>query len=159
MAVYESDTLIQTKDKDGNIIIHYPVTLGQNILLSDAVKEAMGITDDGATMEDGLNAVLVIAAGSAAPSFDNPLAWPGCTRVTTPTDEETGTTVEQWVDSATKEILKAQRTTVKNEDGSYLETYEFYEEDGTTLKQKFTVVTTQDGETQTYYEEVTEVSE
>ena len=159
MATYESDTLIQTKDANGNIIIHYPITMGQNILLSDEARAALGITDDGATMEDGFSAVLVFAAEAAVPNFDNPLAWPGCTRVTPPMDESTATIVEQWVDSATKQIKKAQRTTVKNEDGSYLETYEFYKEDGTTLKQKFTVLTSKDGETETYYEEVTEVAE
>ena len=93
------------------------------------------------------------------PDFNNPLCWPGCTRVTLPEDKETKTTIEKWVDTATKNILKAQRTTVENEDGSYLETYEFYSEDGGTLESKFTVLTSQDGETETYYEEVTEVVE
>lgn len=168
MATYVSDTIIQTKDKDGNIIIHYPVSLSQNILLSDTVKAALGISSDDATVEDGLNAILIAVSGGAL-DFNNPIAWPGCTRITPPEDTETATTVEQWVDTAslkanqedgiTTIIVKAQRTTVENADGSYLETYIFYEDDGTTVKQKFTVVTTQDGETETYYEEVTEVIE
>ena len=88
--------------------------------------------------------------------FNNPLAWPGCTRVTLPENEETKTMVEKWVDSATRNILKAQRTTTENEDGSYTEVYEFYSADGKTLESKYTVLTTQDGETETYYEKVTQ---
>lgn len=85
--------------------------------------------------------------------FNNPLAWVDCTRVTLPETDE-GVTVEKWVDSATKNILKAQRTTTENEDGSYTEVYEFYSADGATLESKYTVLTTQDGETETYYEKV-----
>lgn len=87
--------------------------------------------------------------------FNNPLAWVDCTRVTLP-ETDKGVTVEKWVDSATKNILKAQRTTTENADGSYTEVYEFYSEDGKTLTSKYTVVTTQDGETETYYEKVTQ---
>ena len=43
MATYESDTLIQTKDKSGNLTIHYPVTRAENVLMSDdsSVEEAI----------------------------------------------------------------------------------------------------------------------
>ena len=90
------------------------------------------------------------------PDFNNPLCWVGCTRVTSPEDTETLTTVEEWKDSATRTITKARRTTTENADGSYTEVYEFYSEDGKTLTSKYTVVTTQDGETETYYEKVTQ---
>jgi len=90
------------------------------------------------------------------PDFNNPLCWAGCTRVTTPEDEETATTVEAWMDSATRTITRARRTTTENADGSYTEVYEFYSEDGKTLTSKYTVLTTQDGATETYYEKVTQ---
>ena len=90
------------------------------------------------------------------PDFNNPLCWAGYTRVTTPEDEETATTVEEWKDSTTRTITVARRTTTENADGSYTEVYEFYSADGETLESKYTVVTTQDGETETYYEKVTQ---
>lgn len=90
------------------------------------------------------------------PDFNNPLCWAGYTRVTTPEDEETATTVEEWKDSTTRTITVARRTTVANADGSYTETYEFFSADGATMTSKYKVVTTQDGATETYYEKVTQ---
>ena len=87
--------------------------------------------------------------------FNNPLCWVGCTRVTPP-ETEAGVTTEEWKDSATRTITRARRTTTENEDGSYTEVYEFYSADGKTLESKYTVLTTQDGETETYYEKVTQ---
>ena len=87
--------------------------------------------------------------------FNNLLHWPGCTRITSPTNDATGETVEHIVDTATKKILKAKRTTLKNSDGSYQETYVYYEDDGTTEKYRFVVRTTKDGTTSSWYEEVT----
>lgn len=89
------------------------------------------------------------------PDFNNPLCWVGCTRVTPP-ETEAGVTIEEWKDSATRTITRARRTTTENEDGSYTEVYEFYSADGKTLESKYTVLTTQDGETETYYEKVTQ---
>lgn len=89
---------------------------------------------------------------SSAPSFDNLLAWPDCTRVT---EQQSDTvTVEKIVDRTTRSILKAERTTTENEDGSYVEVLIFYEEDGKTVKDKYTITTTKDGEKEVYYEEV-----
>ena len=89
------------------------------------------------------------------PDFNNPLCWVGCTRVTPP-ETEAGVTTEEWKDSATRTITRARRTTTENADGSYTEVYEFYSADGKTLESKYTVLTTQDGETKTYYEKVTQ---
>ena len=89
------------------------------------------------------------------PDFNNPLCWVGCTRVTPP-ETEAGVTTEEWKDSATRTITRARRTTTENDDGSYTEVYEFYSADGKTLESKYTVLTTQDGETETYYEKVTQ---
>ena len=89
------------------------------------------------------------------PDFNNPLCWVGCTRVTPP-ETEAGVTTEEWKDSATRTITRARRTTTENADGSYTEVYEFYSADGKTLESKYTVLTTQDGETETYYEKVTQ---
>ena len=89
------------------------------------------------------------------PDFNNPLCWVGCTRVTPP-ETEAGVTTEEWKDSTTRTITRARRTTTENADGSYTEVYEFYSEDGKTLESKYTVLTTQDGETETYYEKVTQ---
>ena len=89
------------------------------------------------------------------PDFNNPLCWVGCTRVTPP-ETEAGVTTEEWKDSATRTITRARRTTTENADGSYTEVYEFYSEDGKTRTSKYPVLTTQDGETETYYEKVTQ---
>ena len=51
--------------------------------------------------------------------------------------------------------MKAKRTTLKNSDGSYQETYVYYEDDGATEKYRFIVRTTKDGTTSSWYEEVT----
>lgn len=57
MATYESDTLIQTQDKEGNTVKHYPQTKGGNVALSAETKAALNITKEGATVEDALLAV------------------------------------------------------------------------------------------------------
>ena len=54
MATYESDTLIQTKDNAGDVYIHYPITKGENALLSETAKSALGVTGDDANVENGL---------------------------------------------------------------------------------------------------------
>lgn len=53
MATYEKNTLIQTQtgtDRE----IHYPVSKGKNILLSDELSTALGVNTEDATVEDGM---------------------------------------------------------------------------------------------------------
>lgn len=84
-------------------------------------------------------------------NFDNYLNWPGCTRIKDETDE--ANVLERWVDSETKAIVKASRTTTENEDGSITETLIFYNDDGS-VKAKYIITTTQDGEKAVEYEAV-----
>lgn len=79
--------------------------------------------------------------GEAVSNFDNLLAFPGCTRLTPEKNENTYT--EQIV-TTEGEVLRAERITVINDDGSYTETYNFYEDDGETVKEQYTVQTTKD---------------
>lgn len=87
--------------------------------------------------------------------FNNLLHWPDCTRITDPPVGTTGEIVERIVDRATKSILKAKRTTLKNSDNDYTETYIYYNDDGVTEKYKYIVQTTKDGGTSAWFETVT----
>ncbi len=83
----------------------------------------------------------VLSKRATPPDFDNLLMWPGCIRATPPKDGDT------WVErivTTEGEVLRAQRTTVINEDESYTETYTFYEDDGETVKEQYTVQTSKD---------------
>lgn len=84
-------------------------------------------------------------------NFDNYLNWPGCTRIKDETDA--ANVLERWVDSETKAIVKAERTTTENEDGSITETLIFYNDDGS-VKAKYIITTTQDGEKAVEHEAV-----
>lgn len=62
--------------------------------------------------------------------FDNPVIWAGCTRTTS----QSGDTWTEQIRKDAGNVLLAQRVTVKNADTSYVETYTFYNEDGTQRK-------------------------
>ena len=54
MAVNEVNTLIHTKDSEGNTTIHYPITKSDNVTLSDEAASALGL-GSGATADEALN--------------------------------------------------------------------------------------------------------
>lgn len=66
MAAIEANILIQGKDKNGNVILHYPITLGENIVVSDALKNAAGTEGD--TIEDVLIALANALTSGVSPS-------------------------------------------------------------------------------------------
>lgn len=148
MATFESDTLVRTKGEDGKIIIHYPITKGKNVLLSDEMKALLEISLEEGSVEDALRIL-----SNAPPDFDNLLAWPNCKRITPPKDETTNTYTETIVHRVTG-ALRAKRVTVQNGENDYTETYTFYEADGVTQKARYVVQTAKD-ETETWTEDVT----
>ncbi len=56
MAVNEVNTLIHTKDSEGNTTIHYPITKSDNVTLSDEAAAALGL-GSGATADEALTTI------------------------------------------------------------------------------------------------------
>lgn len=83
-------------------------------------------------------------------SFDNLLAYPGCTR----TLKKEGSTYTEQIKTQGG-TLRAERVTTITEKDDITESYTFYAEDGATVSGKFTVQTTKDDEGN-WQEEVTE---
>ena len=117
----------------GALNIIYPFTKWENVL--DA--------PDFAAMQEAIRQLQAGGMGQtdAVASFDNLLAFPGCTRLT---PEKNGNTWTERIVTTEGEVLRAERITVVNSDSSYTETYIFYEEDGETVKEQYTVQTTKD---------------
>lgn len=142
MAEFNIVLLLPTETGALNIV--YPFTKWENVLDAPdfaAIQEAI----------KQLQAEGTGQTGTVAASFDNLLAFPGCTRLTPEKNENTYT--EQIV-TTEGEVLRAERTTVINDDESYTETYIFYEDDGETIKEQYTVLTSKD-ENGTWREVVT----
>ena len=72
MPTKEVDTLIQTKDAEGNQSIHYPITLGANVLISDELAAALELAAD-PTVNAALTALLAAlgnVSGGGVSSFN-----------------------------------------------------------------------------------------
>lgn len=54
MATTEASILIRTKSAEGDVTIHYPITLGGNIVVSDETQETLGVTTTEGTLEEVL---------------------------------------------------------------------------------------------------------
>lgn len=93
-------------------------------------------------------------SSSGSLDFDNKLSWPGCTFTTTPKDETTGETIQTIADTASG-TLKAKKITLDSGDYNFTETYIFYDTDGTTIKEQYTVQTSRDASTLVWSEVVT----
>lgn len=67
MATTEASILIRTKNESGETIIHYPITLGENIVVSDETQRSLGVTTTEGTLEEVL-IQLVNTLKSSVPS-------------------------------------------------------------------------------------------
>lgn len=67
MSTKEVDTLIQTKDAEGNHNIHYPITLGANVLISDELAAQLALAADAdPTVNAALSALLAALNNSTS---------------------------------------------------------------------------------------------
>lgn len=90
---------------------------------------------------DAIDAALKEIAESGVRTFDNLLAYPGCTR----TMAKSGSTYTEQIKTGAGK-LRATRVTNAADMANITEEYTFYAEDGESITAKFTVRTTKDAE-------------
>ena len=54
----EASILIRTKGENGEITIHYPITIGENLVVSDETQNAIGVKTERGTIEEVLIALV-----------------------------------------------------------------------------------------------------
>lgn len=61
MATYENDVILRTQDEEGNDHINYPITLDANVLVADAIVQALALTaESDPTVNLALTAIITL---------------------------------------------------------------------------------------------------